>query len=310
MKIKDTKKCFFLVSLLLYALQLFSQDRFERTIYKDKEKVRIISYNILDGFDYLKDKDRITRFADWIKEKDPEVLALQELVGFKEADLIDLARSYGHSYAVILKENGYPVGITSKRPIQVIKKWTDGLWHGMLHVKTYGMNFIVLHLSPADWSYRLMEAQKITTYMKENGSDSYLVMGDFNSHSPFDADELETHSELIRKVAVSDAKSDKYKNMRDNGFDYATQATFLAASLEDACRLFVKADKRTTFPTRILTHWYKGEYRHERLGERLDYILLSPDLQKKCVDAYIWNGDDTDYLSDHYPVGIDILITK
>ena len=80
MKIKDTKKCFLLVSLLLYALQLFSQERFERTIYKDKEKVRIISYNILDGFDYLKDKDRITRFADWIKEKDPEVLDRKSVV--------------------------------------------------------------------------------------------------------------------------------------------------------------------------------------------------------------------------------------
>ena len=83
----------------------------------------------MDGFSNGADKDRIARFTAWVKEQSPDVLALNELCGFTEAKLKELAAGYGHPYAAIVKENGYPVGLTSKTPIQVIDRKIDGYGH-------------------------------------------------------------------------------------------------------------------------------------------------------------------------------------
>lgn len=289
---------FVFISFALLPVQdIFSQKSMERTWQKDLEKVRIISYNILNGFDNLTDTDRMNRMADWIREKDPEVLALQELVGFKEKDLKEFAQLYGHPYVAIVKENGYPVGITSKRSIQIINKQVEGYWHGMMHVRTYGLDFIVTHLSPSDKDFRRKEAFKIISYIQENKLDSCLVMGDLNSLSPFDADEIETHIQV----------ADQYKF---GTIDYSVQSIFLSLPLIDVCRLYTLPEERTTFPTRILSSVSKRRNMHKVQGERLDYIFVTPSILDKCVDGFIWNGEDTDYLSDHYPVGIDMMLKK
>ena len=36
--------------------------------------------------------------------------------------------------------------------------------------------------------------------------------------------------------------------------------------------------------------------------QRIDYIMVSPALSLRCVDAKVCNGEDNYYLSDHYPV--------
>ena len=207
--------------LLLFTTQTtWSQTaHLERYMKNGTEKVHVMSYNILNGFDGLKDTERKDRFVQWIIEQDPEVLALQELVGIDAKELQAIAKAYGHPYAVILKENGYPVGLTSKKPIELKNRVTTDYWHGMLHCKTYGIDFVVVHLSPADWRYRLREAKQITKYMEQNKLDRCMVMGDFNAHSPLDAGWLEQQSDLMLKLAVSDAKSEKYKNMNNAQFD-------------------------------------------------------------------------------------------
>lgn len=59
-----------------------------------------------------------------------------------------LGQVCGYPYAAIVKEEGYPVGVLSKQPIEVIKKQVEGFWHGMMHVKTAGVDVIATHLSP------------------------------------------------------------------------------------------------------------------------------------------------------------------
>ena len=85
-----------------------------------KEKLRVISYNIWNGFEH--DASRRANFIDWIKGQQPDILAITELVGFTEKNLGQLASKYGHKYYAIVKEEGYPVGITSNEPITVVKK--------------------------------------------------------------------------------------------------------------------------------------------------------------------------------------------
>lgn len=269
-----------------------------------KEKLRVISYNIWNGFEH--DASRRANFINWIKGQQPDILAMTELVGFTEKDLGQLASEYGHKYYAIVKEEGYPVGITSNEPITVVKKQMEGFWHGMLHVKTHGLDMIVTHLSPHDWKFRLKEAQMLTNYIQDNQLDNCMVMGDFNAYSPFDADWVETHAQLIENMQKWDAEQETYRNMRDGRFDYSVLSKFLSIGLTDICRLYVPADKRTTFPAAFLYGWQHGDTRLHGIGERLDYILVSPSLVSRCLDARIHNGIETEGISDHYPVSVDL----
>lgn len=270
-----------------------------------KEKLRVISYNIWNGFEH--DASRRANFIDWIKGQQPDILAITELVGFTEKNLGQLASEYGHKYYAIVKEEGYPVGITSNEPITVVKKQVEDFWHGMLHVKTYGLDIIVTHLSPHDWKFRLKEAQMLTKYIQDNQLDNCMVMGDFNAYSPFDADWVETHAQLIENMQKWDAEQETYRNMRDGRFDYSVLSKFLSIGLTDICRLYVPADKRTTFPAAFLYGWQHGDTRLHGIGERLDYILVSPSLVSRCLDARIHNGIETEGISDHYPVSVDLV---
>ena len=270
-----------------------------------KEKLRVISYNIWNGFEH--DASRRANFINWIKGQQPDILAMTELVGFTEKDLGQLASEYGHKYYAIVKEEGYPVGITSNEPITVVKKQMEGFWHGMLHVKTHGLDMIVTHLSPHDWKFRLKEAQMLTSYIQDNQLDNCMVMGDFNAYSPFDADWVETHAQLIENMQKWDAEQETYRNMRDGRFDYSVLSKFLSIGLTDICRLYVPADKRTTFPAAFLYGWQHGDTRLHGIGERLDYILVSPSLVSRCLDARIPNGIETEGISDHYPVSVDLV---
>ena len=270
-----------------------------------KEKLRVISYNIWNGFEH--DASRRANFIDWIKGQQPDILAITELVGFTEKNLGHLASEYGHKYYAIVKEEGYPVGITSNEPITVVKKQVEDFWHGMLHVKTHGLDIIVTHLSPHDWKFRLKEAQMLTKYIQDNQLDNCMVMGDFNAYSPFDADWVETHAQLIENMQKWDAEQETYRNMRDGRLDYSVLSQFLSIGLTDICRLYVPADKRTTFPAAFLYGWQHGDTRLHGIGERLDYILVSPSLVSRCLDARIHNGIETEGISDHYPVSVDLV---
>ena len=48
----------------------------------------------------------------------------------------------------------------------------------------------------------------------------------------------------------------------------------------------------------------------KRVGERIDFIFASPLVVQDVVDAFIWNEGGADYLSDHYPIGVDLCIDE
>ena len=294
---------FYLLSSLLLSAQQVS---YERHWKDDVEKIRIMSYNIFNGFNWGKDQERKERFVDWIKIQDPEILALQELCGFTQESLSALAKEWGHPYAVILKENGYPVGVTSRKPILLKKKLLENCGHGLLHVKTYNYDILVTHLNPGDTRQRNKEAQLIAEYIKTNKLDSCLLMGDMNAHSPVDADYMERNSfELLLK---SGGKSSP--NLLDGRFDYSVISHILSVPMIDLCRYYVTPEKRTTFPTPILMSVSKHKEVRKRVGERIDFIFASPLVVQDVVDAFIWNEGGADYLSDHYPIGVDLCIDE
>ena len=131
-----------------------------------------------------------------------------------------------------------------------------------------------------------------------------MVMGDFNAYSPFDADEVETHTQLRQNMQGWDKSHPEYGNMRGEQFDYSVLSKFLSIGFADPVKMFVPAEKRMSYPAATLYEWQWGDPRLKMLGERLDYILVSPALAPQCIDAAVHNGEELEGISDHYPVSI------
>ena len=141
----------------------------------------------MNGFDWGKDTVKEKNLAEWIKSQHPDVVSMQELCGFTQEKLKLFAKSWRHNYAVILKEDGYRVGITSNQPITVVTKIIhDGFGHGMLHKINLGIHFFGVHMNPGDFKMREAESKLIRSYMKNvpiKNEDFYVVLGDFNAQS-------------------------------------------------------------------------------------------------------------------------------
>lgn len=265
------------------------------------KELRIMTYNIFNGLEHGNTQQK-EKFLKFIDQQKPDILALQELVDINAEELSKLAVSYGHPYSAIVKENGYPVGLTSKFPIEVISKQTEGFWHGMLHVRTAGLHFIVTHFSPFDWKFRKKEANKIVEYLKEQKLDTCIIMGDLNAYSPFDADEMSKHLAILHQIQDWDKKNPQYGNLKNKQFDYEVISTFLANGFEDIIgRKVYPAIKRMSFPAAFLYGWKWEDQRRTALSERLDYILVTNNLFPYCSQVMVHNGKEAEGISDHYP---------
>ncbi|MEN8228666.1 MAG: endonuclease/exonuclease/phosphatase family protein [Bacteroidota bacterium] len=260
-----------------------------------------MTYNIWNGFDWDKDTVRKENCIKWINSKGPDVLALQELCGYNEEKLKADAAKWGHPYVKILKSEGYPVGLTSKTPITIKERVIDKLWHGLLHCETYGIDFFVVHLSPADCDFRFKEANMIAEKIKNCKSDKYIILGDFNAHSPFDEELLKQNSSLLKKYSNKKPESN-YSNLRLGEFDYSVVSTFIALPAIDVSLNFIDITDRYTFPTPALIGIYQTADEVLQNKERIDYILTSPMIAKSCTNVTIYNNGETETLSDHYPV--------
>ena len=260
-----------------------------------------MTYNIWNGFDWGKDTTRKEHWIRWIQDKNPDVFALQELCGYTAEQLKSDAARWGHNYSLILKTEGYPVGLTSRKPITLKERVIDGLWHGMLHCETYGIDFFIVHLSPADCDFRFKETNIIAEKVKAIKSDKYIILGDFNAHSPFDEELMKDNHSLLNKYLSN--KSEKYSNLRRGAFDYSVVSTFIALPAIDVSKNFINMSDRYTFPSPVLI----GPYRKSmddviQTRERIDYIFTSTSISESCTNVSIYNKEEAETFSDHYPI--------
>lgn len=299
------KKVFLLFLFFCFSMaEIFSQvqyHKYEQHWESQWEKIRVVSYNVLSA---PNDSLRSDRLVNWLIEQDAEVSAFQEL-SMSQEEFSTKAQLWGHPYAIILKEKGLSVGISSKKPIEVISK-NINFHHGFLHVKTYGMDFIVTHLHPGSWKKRLEEANIMVDYINTNKLDSLFLMGDMNAHSPMDADYLENNSVLLPLMRGGINS----ENFPAGNFDYFAISKLLGTPLLDVIQPFVPVEKRMSFPSHLLMTTSKQDYRLKKRKERIDFIFASPKIAPFVVDGYVFNGRETDYISDHYPVCVDILVDK
>jgi len=276
-----------------------------RTDHKEEipKTLRVISYNIWNGFDWSKDIDRKNKFITWVNMQQPDVLALQELCGYTKEKLKEDAQKWGHNYVEILKTSGYPVGITSNSPIEIKEKILEDMHHGALHCKIASIDFMVVHFSPFSYVKRQEEAKIILNKLVEisKSQDEYIVLGDFNSLSPFDADLYKNVPTLLPEMIASELKHTHVRNLMNGELEYGVIGQFLGHPLIDIVQKYTLGwNARVSCPTQVF-ETKKGGGRAIN-STRIDYILASPLLAKRCIDAKVINKKETFYLSDHYPI--------
>lgn len=255
---------------------------------------RVLSYNILEGMvkDTTKGKQQ---FVEWVKARNPDVVALQECNSFTQKTLEELALSYGHPYAVIVKENGYPTGLTSRYPIADIRKVNESMTHGFIMARVEQYNIVVLHLNPHKYPKRRAEiAQVLKNIELQKDKSNWMIMGDFNSVSPLDK-ERHAKSNYLAKAQANAAARPVLNNLVDGkAIDYEVQQRMLGAGFKDAGHAYDAREKARTGKSVINT------------DSRIDYIYLSGDLAKKMNSCLFIYDDFTATHSDHRPILLEL----
>ena len=262
---------------------------------------RVISYNVLDGF--TTHPGRREQVARWLAAQQADVVALEELNGYTEDGLREEARGWGHEHAVLLKRDGYPTGLTSRTAIADVERLVEGYHHGVLHGRTAGIDFLVVHLSPHEFGVRKTEAERIADRVRELTSygREVIVLGDFNSLSPADRPHYEANGMLDFHRGRVESAADL--NLNGGMPDFTVHQTFLDASLVDVVAGHTAVGRgRVTCATPLIRKEGTDDASWERGLRRIDFIMASGGLAARSTGGRVVNHADMDTLSDHYPV--------
>lgn len=269
--------------------------------------IKVITHNVWYGFT----KNPEPRHAHWLKwmtSEQPDVVSLQELNTYTQAKLSGDAKQWGHSYSVLLKQDGFATGITSRFPITDVARIRDGMHHGLLRCRIEGIWFYVVHFHPSDYARRVEEAALLAKDIEQLGEENphIVLAGDFNGFSPVDRDHYASDPKLVPFFQRLDQTSQNARNLNRGQIDYGGIEAILKQGFID-----VVANCRTpdqgflgTFPTRLVSNEDHGTDR------RLDYIFVSPNLLPRVMSAEILRTDVTEMLSDHIPVTATISLNS
>lgn len=263
--------------------------------------LRLLGYNVQDGWKHS--GSQMLAFTHWVKKYDPDIILFCELNNNvqdetairTDAELLALSNLWGHGHATILKDWGYPTGITSRYEITDIEKVqlntqpeTGYRVHGFIQAKCKGLDLFAAHLSSQDKRTREIEAEEIARRAKQAGNA--VVSGDMNTDSR--QDESSVPGTYFQK-----------NHWYDRVNEYSVMDKFLDTGLKDAFRLASTA-YTATFPA-------DRDYATlDQLGLRLDYMLLTPDLAPKCDFFDIINVSYTRTGSDHFPTFMHLELNK
>jgi|AGTN01.1.fsa_nt_gi Exonuclease III len=269
-----------------------------------QETIKILSYNVLYG---LKDSTNIDRYKQFVKRLDPDIVATQEMNGWTQKTLEELAGAYGHPYALQSKEEGFPVSLSAKTPFSNFKKVTENMWHAYIYAKVKGIHIFVIHFSPFSYKKRLEEVQNIVTQVKELPQDEpILIMGDFNSLSA--ADKAHYGDNVLTVMRNSEEKHAHIRNLNNGQIDFSVLGKLEEAGFVDSYYL-----THNQFTSSVPT--FKdgnGNIKESNTGipKRIDFLWCNDAAAKTVIKSEVIKDDLSHYISDHYPVYVEFLFPQ
>lgn len=281
------QKTFIILSMLIL---------FAGTSYSQGNVKKIISYNVLEGLQ--QDSVNQQRFVKWIREIDPDVVAFQEMNKFTQKSLENLAREYNHPYAILSRLDGYPVAISSKYPVVNVQKVVDNMWHAYIYANIDNIHFFVIHFSPHSLKKRLEEVNLILAHAKTLPEDEpILIMGDFNSMDRSDAGQYD--DAMVEGMRKREREQTHIRNLNNGEIDYTVMDRLKHSGFIDTFWLTNK-----TFKPSITTPRFGTPSR------RIDFIRANKTAADKVVNGTILHDEQTNIMSDHYPVYIELDFSK
>jgi gluconolactonase len=288
----------FLTAVLITATS-FAQDQ--------PTTLKLVTHNVWYGFT----KKAEPRHADWLKwmaAQKPDVVSLQELNEYTPEKLAVDARSWGHEHSVLLKEDGFPTGITSRFPIADVKRIRDGMHHGLLRCRIQGIWFYVIHFHPSNFERRIEEARLLQEDVKSlpELNPKIVLAGDFNGFSPADKPQYDSDPKLVPFFQMLDQRDKGAKNLNNGRIDYGGISSILRQGYVDLIqeRRSSEAPFVGTFPSPLVSDENHGTDR------RLDYVFVSRSLLGSVESAEILRDSVTEGLSDHFPVSATFKLGK
>lgn len=82
------------IFLILIAFNAYSQPK--------NETLKVITYNIWNGYDFGNDEERRSELNQWMKNQQPSIIGLQELCKYSSIKLSEDAKKWGHEHSVLL----------------------------------------------------------------------------------------------------------------------------------------------------------------------------------------------------------------
>jgi len=245
------------------------------------ETFKIVNWNVLYGFNH---KKSVKQGANWIKKQAADVVALQELNGHNQVGFKELASEWRHDHAAILKKGGFPVGLTSNQPIEVIERRVKDFHHGYLHCKTHGIHFFVVHF----WPGKYWEADWIldkTAPLIERG-EKIIILGDFNGNSRKDEDFLIANATLRKR-------------------DYTFVDKVEAKGFVDIVHKHDPEAKISQPSSITIPRWTKDLKELKLKRYRIDFVFADKSFAEQSHSGTISLAREIETISDHYPVIVE-----
>ena len=247
--------------------------------------VEVINWNTYHLFDH---KAKLEEATTWLAEEAPDLLALQEVLHIDEAGLSELALTWGHEHAVMHKERGYPVALTSTAPIEVVERRVKGFHHGYLHARTHGIDVFVVHFWPTKVGESTQVAELAAALVREGRP--VLVVGDFNGKIRCD------EPYLLERGFGEERDGEMY-------FDYRLTDAFLERGFVELVSEHSPDDLYTFGAPALIPRWANTMEEVRERRRRIDFIFASPELAADSLGAHVNTDDEREgKYSDHYPV--------
>ncbi|CAF1126724.1 unnamed protein product [Adineta ricciae] len=257
---------------------------------------KVVAYNIFEGGIDRCGSNRLNAIAAYLKSQNSTVVILTELNHFDSLQFSNFAKQWSHSYSVFLKAStGFHLGISSSFPLIELTQIKHEMHHGALlvHVNLDNQTKIGLvgtHLNPHSANARTMEAKLIADQLEKQDLKDWIIGGDLNSLSEFDS----VYYQQIQKFTATDKLKAKFLTSDGNSIDYTTIQHFIQQGYIDTLQ------KSSTFQSSVPTKLDIDPM--HALSMRLDYILATKSLTDKLTEANVLKNEQTEFLSDHYPV--------
>jgi exodeoxyribonuclease-3 len=284
---------------------------FSMTARAQEKQLKMISYNVLHGFDG--DSARMADFVKWVNQQNPDIIAYQELNGFNQEKLETLAARYGHPYVAINTEVTHPIGLSSRYPIVLVHKVMENMWHSYLYGNIEGVHVFVTHLSPFEVQLRRNDIRRIMAHIRLLPKDEpILLAGDMNALAV--ADSAAYPASLLQSMRKSEGRKEPksglpivkgktiYRNNLNNGqLDFTVTNLVLQGGLKDALR-----EKHASFINSVPVKSLQKKSSHLR---RIDYIFINPVIARGLLRAEVIKDETTHKLSDHYPMMVEFNLS-